>query len=296
MSRETGKLRSFALAAVFPLFALSSAGAATTAQRIESVSSRYLDRPYLVSPLGEGPAGVYDQDPLYRFDGFDCTTFVETVLARSLAKDFADFERLINLIRYKDGVVSFRARNHFTDADWIANNIQAGFLRDVTRIVAGKEGIQVASAVIDKAGWYRKMGVLSLNVPGASEQDLAALLARLHSEGQDVPPETVGLPYVSLDSIFTAGGAVNQDLLDRIPSGAIGNVVRPNWDLTATLGTHMNVSHQFLVIRKGGRLLVRQATSINEKKVTDMDFIKFLRPFLQSPTIKGINFLEAVSP
>ncbi|MDD5304659.1 MAG: DUF1460 domain-containing protein, partial [Elusimicrobia bacterium] len=174
------------------------------------MSSRFLDRPYMVSPLGEGSSGVYDKDPLYRFDGFDCTTFVETVMALSLAKDSGDFERLINLIRYERGAVSFTARNHFTDADWIPNNIRAGFLRDITSIVAGKEGNQIASAVIDKAGWYRKMGVSSLSVPGASQQDLAALLANLNSEGQNIPPKTVSIPYVSLDSIFTACGGVNE--------------------------------------------------------------------------------------
>lgn len=254
--------------------AITFGGSHPLAGRIEDVSSRFLGRAYALGPLGEGPAGAYDKDPLYRFDVFDCTTFVETVMALSLAKDFKDFERLMNLIRYKDGVVSYVARNHFTDADWIPNNVSAGFLRDITRTVAGKEGIEVATAVIDKAGWYRKTGI---------------------SEGQDIAPETVDLPYVSLDSIFLTG-ELNEDLLDRIPSGAVANVVRPNWDLTREIGTRMNVSHQVLLIRKEGRLFVRQATSVGKKQVSDMDVLEFLRPLRQSSTIKGLNFLEVVEP
>ncbi len=245
------------------------------ARRIEDHSARFLGRPYVLGPLGEGPSGAYDKDPLYRFDVFDCTTFVETVMALSLAKDFGDFERLMNLIRYKDGVVSYVARNHFTDADWIANNVSAGLLRDITQTVAGKKRVEVATAVVDKAGWYRKMKL---------------------NEGQDIKPETVSLPYVGLDSIFTADGGIDWGLLDRIPSGAVGNVVRPNWDLTKEIGTRMNVSHQVLMIRKNGRLLVRQATSVAKKQVVDMDVIEFLRPLLQSSTIKGVNFLEVVEP
>ena len=54
----------------------------------------------------------------------------------------------------------------------------------------------------------------------------------------------------------------------------------------------MNVSHQAFVIRKDGRLFVRHATPAGERKVLDADFIAFLTPFRQSPTIKGVNFLE----
>lgn len=287
-------MRFLALAAALALSGPADALAQTPplARRIEDASARFVGRPYLVSPLGEGPAGVYDRDPLHRFDGFDCTTFVETVMALSLARDAADFERLMDLIRYKDGVVSFGARNHFPDADWIPNNARAGFVRDITREIAGNEGAMIATAVVDKAGWYRKLGAAGLSVPGASKPELDALLLRLNAEGQAIAPESVDLPYVSLDSIFAAGTAVNQSLLDRIPSGAILNVVRPNWDLVNAIGTRMNVSHQAFVIRKDGRLLVRHATPAGDRKVVDVDLLAFLTPFRQSPTIKGVNFLE----
>lgn len=243
-------------------------------RRIEEISSRFLGHPYVLGPLGEGPSGAYDKDPLYRFDVFDCTTFVETVMALSLAKDFKDFERLMNHIRYKDGEVSYVARNHFTDADWIPNNVASGFLRDITKTVAGKEGAQTATALIDKASWYRK-----------TNHDCI---------GQDIVPALVSIPYVALDSIFASDGEVNTSVLDRIPSGVVVNVVRPNWNLVETIGTRMNVSHQVLMIRKGALLLVRQATSVGKKQVVDMDAVEFLRPMLQSATIKGINILEVV--
>jgi hypothetical protein len=73
----------------------------------------FLGSRYLGDPLGEGLSGQYDQDDLYRFDGFDCTTFVETIMALAGASDFEHFERRMNAIRYEAGRIEFTARNHF---------------------------------------------------------------------------------------------------------------------------------------------------------------------------------------
>ncbi|MFX7825307.1 N-acetylmuramoyl-L-alanine amidase-like domain-containing protein, partial [Acinetobacter baumannii] len=76
----------------------------------------------LLGNAGEGDRDVFDQDPLWRLDVFDCTTFVETVLAASLATDRAGFERELFDIRYHDGRVRYLSRNHFPETDWIPNN------------------------------------------------------------------------------------------------------------------------------------------------------------------------------
>ena len=52
-------------------------------ERIKAHSESWMGRPYTDGPLGE--AGGPDQDPMLRFDTFDCLTFVEEVLALSLA-------------------------------------------------------------------------------------------------------------------------------------------------------------------------------------------------------------------
>ena len=74
----------------------------------------FLGAPYANSPLGEEIAP--DTDPLIRFDAFDCTTFVETVLANG------DIRKL-NRIRYQNGNVGFLNRNHFIETDWLHNNL-----------------------------------------------------------------------------------------------------------------------------------------------------------------------------
>lgn len=103
----------------------------------------FLGARYLNSPLGEGIAP--DNDPLIRFDAFDCTTFVETVISDNNLKK-------LNKIRYKNGQVDFLARNHFIETDWLQNN------SDVVQNVSNRYGpVQVRSVKIDKKSWFKKV-------------------------------------------------------------------------------------------------------------------------------------------
>lgn len=103
----------------------------------------FLGVPYMVSPLGE--AVLPDADPLIRFDVFDCTTFVETVLAD------ANQEKL-NKIRYKNGEVGFLSRNHFIESDWLQNN------SELVENVSGKYAqTKIMNVTIDKKSWFKKL-------------------------------------------------------------------------------------------------------------------------------------------
>ena len=73
----------------------------------------YMGAKYMRDPLGEERAP--DTDPLIRTDAFDCTTFVETVMAGGDVNN-------LNQIRYKDGEIDFLNRNHFIESDWLENN------------------------------------------------------------------------------------------------------------------------------------------------------------------------------
>ncbi len=132
--------------------------------RIDRLTSYFVDQQtsYVDGPLGEGVEGDYNQKPLYRFDLFDCTTFVEMVLAlaytrpESIKEDLSAFEEMVKLIRYGNGESSFLTRNHFPSADWIPNNtVGNGLLRDVSHEVSLWGYGAVSLALIDKQGWYQ---------------------------------------------------------------------------------------------------------------------------------------------
>lgn len=103
----------------------------------------FLGARYINSPLGEGCAP--DSDPLIRFDAFDCTTFVETVMANG------DIETL-NQIRYKDGKIGFLNRNHFIESDWLVNNSDR-----VQNVSADYAQTKMRNVIIDKRSWFKKV-------------------------------------------------------------------------------------------------------------------------------------------
>lgn len=267
------------------------AEADTPAQRVLDYGERLLGAPYVADPFGEGPQGEYDRNPLSRFDAFDCTTFVETVTALALSGSGADFQTTLNRIRYKDGEISFTTRNHFTDLDWIPNNVRAGFFRDITDSLAPGRTL-VARALIDKPAWYAKLPLSRIQVPGLSEADREKLLDRLHAEGRKFTPQEATVPYIPLTALFGPDGDA---LFERIPSGSVVNIVRPDWDLVAQIGTHLNISHQGFAVRQNGVLYFLEASEIYGK-VALVPLDDYLRPYLDSPTIKGINVLALAGP
>lgn len=264
------------------LLALVLAGAAEAAslqERLDEVSRGFLGVPYKLGPLGEGPKGEFDRDPLVRYDQFDCTTYVETVAALALEPDRAKAEKLLQRLRYEKGRISFETRRHFTSADWVPGLVKEGWLEDVTRAVAG-EKTRTASKTIKKADWYRSMSTSSLEgFAGAPAAELERRASALRERGRSLPDETATLPYLPIESL--------PELLDKIPSGTIANLVREDLPDKPVM-----VTHQVFLFDKGGRKVVRHAAS--GKKVQEEDALAYFYKYFNAKwKLLGLN-LNAV--
>ncbi len=249
-------------------------------QKIEFISNALLGKSYQDGPLGEGKSGEFDADPLFRFDKFDCTTFVETVLAFALSNNIDDFFGQMNEIRYK-GEVSFLNRNHFISLDWINDN--KNIVYDATYEVS--RSTLLAKATIQKTKWYQKMDVGRIQGFDIDEARKLEKLEKLKLLSNLVEDEIVSLPYISIDN------AIEDENLKKIPSGSIINIVRPNWDIEQYIGTNINVSHQGFAIRINGKVFFRHASS-KAGKVSDILLKDYLKPYLNHKTVKGINILK----
>lgn len=231
--------------------------------------------PYIVDPLGEGRDGDVSQGPLYRFDGFDCTTFVETVLALALSSTPEQFRVRMNQIRYEKAVVSYETRNHFPSVDWIPNNIENGFVKDITGSIAGSK-TKWSQTWIEKDLWFAKKGESFVGM------------------SRHFKPELGQLPYIAKEDLLK-----NPELMDKIPSGTIFHVVRPNWDLRKAIGTKLDVSHMGFLIREKGVLYMVHASngasrdgSDDDKRVKKESLYGYVeRVMMASPTTAGINVL-----
>ncbi len=275
--------------------------------------------PYVAEPLGEGSQAFYSQKPLYRLDVFDCTTFVETILALAVTSYNEDnnvilenFQQNINAIRYKAGEVSFHTRNHFPEADWIPNNIAAGFVEDISNEVALRFGYShTLPALINKKAWYEHLTIDRICIAGdddtqypncsASNEIRENRIAILKLYGQDASNDVVAIPFLPLWQLFAPHSDTDEQL-QAIPSGAILQFVRPRYDLIQWIGTLMHVSHQGIVVHRDNEVLLRHA-STSTKRVTEEPLKDYLEKYWLSETcnrawdeaprncLRGINIL-----
>lgn len=261
---------------------------ASLSRRLDLFSEHFLGLPYgKGGPLGEGPEGRYDQDPLYRFDTFDCTTYVETIMALASSGNAAEFEDVLNQVRYENGDVDYLKRNHFTDLQWIPNNIENGYMKDITFSVVPRSSVLIAEALVSYGGWLSSHKLEQIKVPHATLQERHSLLEELRSYARYYTPVTARVPYISIKSIVK-----NPAILTKVPSGSVVNLVRPNWDLTEAAGTRQNISHQGFLFRKGRTLYLRHASTTG--KVEEQPFIDYLKKFENHPTLKGIHLMEVI--
>lgn len=263
----------------------------TMSGRLNHFSAAFLGKPYILGALGEGDAAYFDQAPLYRIDGFDCETYVDTVLALALASNSHDFKQCLNNIRYKNGQVSFFSRNHFTSPEWNQYNQQQGYLKDITNSIIGKNKqpiSQLTTTFINKPSWYRHRDISTIRLMSSNPSQQLQRLKKLQQQGSQLPAITATIAYLPLTALFDNQGQANQSVFNQIPNAAIIEIVRPNWDLRKEIGTHLNVSHLGFAFRHHGVLMFREASS-TYKKVIDVPLIDYLKQALPSPTIKGIN-------
>ena len=259
--------------------------------RLAEMSRIFLKKPYYLGALGEGLSGRYDQYPLYRVDAFDCLTFVETVLALALADNLESFKQNIKSIRYQNGQVSFVSRNHFTDLDWNENNQRQGTLSDITMTFHNEKGqavSKIANSAINKPAWYQHFSEKRIRIAAASPAEIRRRLTALKKRGQQLSSQMATIFYIPLVVLFDNTGKPNTYLFKQIPDGSLVEIIRPNWDLTAEIGTHLNVSHLGFAFWHNGVLMFRNASTI-KSEVVDQPLIEYLREVRQSPTIKGIN-------
>jgi cell wall-associated NlpC family hydrolase len=102
------------------------------AVRVDSISRQFLGRPYVTNPLigsAETPevfiAGINGIR-----GGFDCVTYMETVIARSYARNRKDYAAFLRRIRYEAGRVDWKRRNHYM-TNWIRNNSRARLVQQL---------------------------------------------------------------------------------------------------------------------------------------------------------------------
>lgn len=89
----------------------------------------FIGRPYVAHTLEAGN----EEKLVTNFNEVDCTTYVEYVLALTLAEgDTLRAQDYLKRIRYRGGVIDgYTSRLHYI-TEWIANGVWEGFFKDIT--------------------------------------------------------------------------------------------------------------------------------------------------------------------
>jgi hypothetical protein len=189
---------------------ISSAG-----QRIEAISQHFLGTSYRESTLKGDMQSP--EELVVDLEGVDCFTFLDYVEAMRLAGSFADFLSCLRRVRYRGGIVSYGARNHFF-TDWAVHN--ASFVRDVTAEIGEGRAVSVRKRLNRK-------------------EDGSFFL-------EGIEPEDRAVTYLPPD-------ALDAGIVARLRTGDYAGIF--------TEREGLDVSHVGIILRAGGVLMLRHASS-----------------------------------
>lgn len=215
--------------------------------QLKDIINQLAGYPYLVSKGAN--------NPLYRLDGFDCQTFVQTTMALLRAKSLIEFES--NYIKIAYGAmprqfghdITYYNRNHFVEVDLNPVNQRNGFFTDITSKGILASFAKTISATIDRAKWFSRQGRHFV-----------------------YPTQDVTIAYVPKESLVlrsTEGSyQPNTALLASIPTPSVVEMIndpekwiRNGKTIKERIGTQLTVSHMGFLYRqnfKKGELIYRR--------------------------------------
>lgn len=115
-------------------------------QRIDFISAALRGTRYRAYTLIGSPRRP--EKFVVRDDVFDCVTYLETVLAAAIARKPDEFDDVLRKLRYHNGLVEWRERNHYF-FEWCQHNVENGLCRwldmdgavDIHKTVDSQKGL-----------------------------------------------------------------------------------------------------------------------------------------------------------
>lgn len=195
----------------------------TITDRINLYSEMFLGTPYSWTATGDGPYALLETYPLVNFQETNCMVYCEHVLALSISDSWDNFFNNLQQIRYKDGLIGMKTRNHYTMADWLPEN--AWILDDVSAKVGGEYTAQM-TRTISHENFFKGKGMKDLR-------------------------------YVKLDRNITVDYVPMEhmkDVKDRVKNGDIVAMLYANKD-------NVFSAHMLMIVEKEGELYFREAST-----------------------------------
>ena len=195
----------------------------TITDRIAFYSGLFLGMPYSWTATGDGEWALYEKWPLMNLDSTNCMVYCEHVLALSISDSWDHFFNNLQKIRYQDGIMAMRTRNHYTMADWLPEN--KWLLDDVSRRVGGRY-TQTMTRTISHATFFKDKGITDLRYVK--------------------PDRRMTIDYIPMKDL--------DKISDKLENGDIASLLMA--DKTDIFSAHM-----VMVIKKTGGLFIRESSN-----------------------------------
>lgn len=195
----------------------------TITEKMHFYSEYFLGSPYAFTCVGDGKDALYEPYPLVNFDSTNCMALCEHVLALSISDSWDNFFNNLQQIRYKNGMIGMRTRNHYTMGDWLPEN--SWLLKDVTRTVGAKE-TKTTTRTISHTKFFDGKGI---------------------SDMRHVKPDyRKTIDYIPSNALLK--------IKNNLAGGDIGCLIIAN-------KTDIFSAHMWMVIEKEGKLFIRESTT-----------------------------------
>ena len=208
---------------------------------LEKTATFFLGKPYVANTLE-----ITDEEMLVvNLREFDCTTFLETVIAltrtaRSEKPSFDAFLAELQQIRYRRGVTDgYASRLHYT-SDWVYENEQNGRIRNLSAVLGGINEEKTIHFMSTHRDAYKH-----LKTDDAVLQEIVTVEKEINGRG--------GFAYLPKAKIAS--------IASRIPHMA---VIGFTTDIE-----ELDISHVGFAFKKGDKLTFMHASSAKKKVVID---------------------------
>lgn len=206
-------------------------------------AKQMLNVPYIAGTLDNNE----EEKLVVCLDKVDCTTFVEAVLALTIAdkrgeRTFEGFKKALTDIRYRDGILKgYTSRLHYF-SDWIRNNEEMGFVKECTSATSFAE---------NQSLWLNFMSTHSDSyLPMKKDTSLIAEIASFEKEWQGVQ-----VSYISKEKLYLPSKKL------KIKNGDILAIT------TNIKG--LDVVHVGFAFWRGEKLHLLHASSVAKKVIED---------------------------
>ena len=225
----------------------------TVTDRMRFYSDLFIDMPYNLLCAGDGAYALYEDYPLVNFSETNCMVFCEHVLALSISDSWDNFFNNLQQIRYQNGIIGMRTRNHYTMADWLPEN--GWLLQDVTRKVAGRSAREVTRTIS-----HRKF------FAGKGISDMRYVL----------PNRDVTISYIPKEDI--------PGIVGNLKNGDIGALIFANKE-------DIFSAHMFMFFFEDGEVITRESS--NSKMTTfNTPFQQWAKKIQSSDRYIGISVMR----